>query len=139
MDGNLILAAALLVVLAYLPSVWLGLRRKKLKGVLRWIFALTILPIFAALMWLNLWISNQLFPLERVMSDASAFDERHEDLATALSLFGVDIEVEPFVAVAVATPLAVFLAWLWYRLLVRLERKRGQRAASSRAVPTSHS
>jgi hypothetical protein len=127
-NRNQLIAAALLFVLAYLPSVWLGLRRKKLHGALRWFFALTILPIFAALMWLNLWIADHLFSVERVVTAARDFDERHEGLATALSLFGVDIETHGLVAVAVSAPLAVLLAWLWYRLLVWLDRRRRQRA-----------
>ena len=130
MSTNLIIAASLLFVLAYLPSVWLGLRRKKLHGAVRWFFAVTILPIFVGLMWINLWVTNHVIPVEKIISRASGFDDRHEGLATALSLFGIDIEVEPLVAFAVAAPLAVLLAWLWYRLLLRLDR-RLRRSAST--------
>lgn len=133
MSTNLIIAAALLFVLAYLPSVWLGLRRKKLQGVVRWFFAVTILPVFVGLMWLNLWVMNHVIPVEKIISRARGFDERHEGLATALSLFGIDIEVEPLVAFAVAAPIAALLAWLWYQLLVWLDRFRKTRHNSSRS------
>lgn len=101
-----VVAGVLLFLFTYLPSVGLGLRVRGLSKWFRWLFALTVLPIFSVSMILNIWITDQVVPIKWAMS--------------AVKPLGGDAEA--LVAFLVSTPLAILIGVLWFKLLRRASR-----------------
>ncbi len=104
---------AFLVVLVYIPGTWVMFRCIKLRGWVKVLFCLTIVPVFTIFMLFNMWVSNKLLP--------GIF--RFVDSLVDMGMSEGGLRGAVFWAFLFSTPIAIGLSYAWYRGALWLDER----------------
>ena len=108
-SGSVEFALWALAAVIYLPPTVIFLCSDKLMGIYKWLYALSVVPVLAILMVLNIWAVDHLFP--------GVVDwVRTNDHFRALEPRGI-------VVILTAGILPFSVCYAWYVLFVRLSRR----------------
>lgn len=111
----------ILFIVLYLIVAGTSYDKVKFSNPCRAIFALTIFPVFFASMFLNLWISDHLFP--HLLDYFSAEHARAEELIKQGVSRRAARSNEAPIAFFVSVPLALILSAVWYWLMSKWDKR----------------